>query len=94
MFFLAYKLGSVMLGMELQPVEMDLSWHWFTSILVQIWQPLLFGCLILGIVSSAVGYFVINTLWRKGVKSRWAERSQRRHENRKNKKAAKDILKP
>lgn len=82
MFFFAYKLGSVMLGMELQPVEMNLSWHWFSSILGQIWQPLLFGCLILGIVSSAVGYFTINTLWRKGVRERWRERSDRRKKNR------------
>ncbi len=93
MFYFAYKLGSVMLGMELQTVEMDLSWHWFTSILGQIWQPLLFGCLILAIVSSAVGYFTINTLWRKGVKSRWEERVQRRNEKRKNKQAAKEALK-
>jgi len=89
MFYFAYKLGSVMLGMELQIVEMDLSWHWFTSILGQIWQPLLFGCLILAIVSSAVGYFTINTLWRKGVKSRWKERSRRRSEKRAKREAAK-----
>ncbi|MEH6457799.1 MAG: DUF2062 domain-containing protein [Cocleimonas sp.] len=89
MFYFAYKLGSVMLGMELQIVEMDLSWHWFTSILGQIWQPLLFGCLILAIVSSAVGYFTINTLWRKGVKSRWKERSKRRSEKRAKREAAK-----
>ncbi|MGK0271925.1 MAG: hypothetical protein ACI88H_002591 [Cocleimonas sp.] len=94
MFYFAYKLGSVMLGMELQHVEMDLSWHWFTSILGQIWQPLLFGCLILAIVSSAVGYFTINTLWRKGVKNRWKDRSHRRAERRKEKKIAKDALKP
>ena len=83
MFYFAYKLGSVMLGMELQAVEMDLSWHWFTSILGQIWQPLLFGCLILAIVSSAVGYFTINTLWRKGIRDRWKERSQRRSDKKK-----------
>ncbi len=78
MFYFAYKLGSVMLGMELKAVEMDLSWNWFTSILGQIWQPLLFGCLILAIVSSAVGYFAINTLWRKDVRKSWKRRSKKR----------------
>ncbi|MGK0273310.1 MAG: hypothetical protein ACI88H_003990, partial [Cocleimonas sp.] len=58
------------------------------------WQPLLFGCLILAIVSSAVGYFTINTLWRKGVKNRWKDRSHKRAERRKKKKIAKDALKP
>lgn len=90
MFYFAYKLGSVMLGVELQTVEMDLSWHWFSSTLGQIWQPLLFGCLILAIVSSAVGYFTINTIWRKSVKSRWKQRADIRKakkEERKIKKA-------
>jgi len=89
MFYFAYKLGSVMLGMELQAVEMDLSWHWFTSILGQIWQPLTFGCLILAIVSSAVGYFTINTIWRQGIRARWKERTLRRRERKENKAIAK-----
>lgn len=89
MFYFAYKLGSFMLGMELQVVEIDLSWNWFTSVLGQIWQPLLFGCLLLGIISSAVGYFTINTLWRKGVRSRWQERSQRRIQKKVEREAAK-----
>jgi len=84
MFFFAYKLGSVMLGMELQAVEMDLSWYWFTSILSQIWQPLVFGCLILAIVCSATGYFTINTIWRNGIRSRWKERAIKRRERKEN----------
>ncbi len=78
MFYFAYKLGSVMLGVELESVPMDLSWHWFTSTLGQIWQPLLFGCLMLAIVSSAIGYFTINTLWRKSIKNRWKHRREQR----------------
>ena len=80
MFYFAYKLGSVMLGVELESVPMDLSWEWFSSTLGQIWQPLLFGCLILGIVSSAVGYFTISTLWRKHIKRRWKRRTEARAE--------------
>ncbi len=93
MFYFAYKLGSVMLGMELQVVNVDLSWHLFSSIIGQIWQPLLFGCLILAIVSSAVGYFTINTLWRKGVKNRWKERSHRRIKKKANRETAKTEVK-
>jgi hypothetical protein len=78
MFYFAYKLGSVMLGFDPEPVPMDLSWHWFSTTLNQIWQPLLFGCLILAIVSSATGYFVINTIWRKSVRRRWSHRVEKR----------------
>lgn len=78
MLFFAYKLGSTMLGLEFQMIEMDMNWHWFTSILGQIWQPLLFGCLILAIVCSAIAYFTINTIWRNDVRARWRERSLRK----------------
>lgn len=80
MFYFAYKLGSVMLGVEVESVPMDLSWEWFSSTLGQIWQPLLFGCLILAIVSSAIGFFTINTLWRKNIKHRWKSRIDKRND--------------
>lgn len=80
MFYFAYKMGSVMLGTKMESVPMDLSWHWFSTTLGQIWQPLVFGCLILGIVSSAVGYFTINTIWRKNIRYRWKHRVKLREE--------------
>ncbi len=78
MFYFAYRLGSLLLGIEPQDVPMDLSWEWLTTTLAHIWQPLLFGCLILGILSSAIGYFVINTIWKKNTKKRWQERREAR----------------
>ena len=93
MFYFAYKLGSVMLGLELQTIEMNLSWHWFSSMMGQIWQPLVFGCLILAIVSSAIGYFTINTLWRKGVKNRWEERTHERRERNSERRKVKETIK-
>lgn len=93
MFYFAYKLGSVMLGIEVVPVPMDLSWQWLTTTLGQIWQPLFFGCLILGIVSSALGYFIINTLWRKSIRSRWKERVKERRIKRKEKAMSREVKK-
>jgi uncharacterized protein (DUF2062 family) len=93
MFYFAYKLGSVMLGMQLESVAMDLSWTWLTSTLGQIWQPLLFGCLLLGILSSAIGYFAINTLWRKNIRARWKLRRQKREAKYAKSKMMKEIKK-
>jgi len=78
MFYFAYKLGSVVLGVELQTVPMDLGWEWFSTTLGQIWQPLLFGCLMLGIISSALGYFTIHSIWRKNIRRRWKDRKEAR----------------
>ncbi len=93
MFYFAYKLGGVMLGVELESVPMDLSWEWLSSTLGQIWQPLLFGCLILAIVSSAIGYFTVNTLWRKGVRNRWKQRTEKREAKNAKKAMMKEIKK-
>lgn len=92
MFYFAYKLGSFLLGMDTEAVSMDLSWEWFTTVLGEIWQPLLFGSLILGVLSSILGYFSINLLWRKSIKSRWKDRKECRAA-RKAKKAMEKELK-
>jgi hypothetical protein len=78
MFYFAYRLGGLMLGIEPQDVPMDLSWEWLTNTLAHIWEPLLFGCLILGIISSVAGYFFINTIWRKNIRKRWKDRKEER----------------
>lgn len=78
MFYFAYKLGSFLLGMEPESVPMDLSWAWFTTTLGQIWQPLLFGSLLLGLFSAMLGYLGIHIVWRKSVKNRWRERAETR----------------
>lgn len=92
MFYFAYKLGSMMLGMEPQSVPMDLSWEWLTTTLGQIWQPLLFGCLILAILSSIAGYLFIHVIWRKNTRKRWQDRKEAR-DIRKAKKAMKKKIK-
>lgn len=80
MFYFAYKLGSVMLGLEIQSMPMNMSWDWFSTTAGQIWQPIIFGSLTLAIVSSATAYFTINTLWRKSIKARWKHRQKMREE--------------
>ncbi len=92
MFYFAYRLGSLMLGIEPQDVPMDLSWEWLTTTLGYIWQPLLFGCLILGIISSATGYFLINSLWKKNIKKRWQDRREK-HTAKKAKRAMEKKIK-
>ena len=78
MFYFAYRLGGLLLGIEPQQVPMDLSWEWLTNTLTYIWQPLLFGCLILGIISSVTGYFLIDSIWKKNIKKRWQDRQKER----------------
>ncbi len=92
MFYFAYKLGGMILGIDPQTVSMNLGWHWFTTTLGQIWKPLLFGCFMLGIISSAVGYFTIHSIWRQSIRRRWKDRKEAR-EARKAKRAMEKEIK-
>lgn len=63
-YYLAYKLGSVLLHEPLQKFSFEFSMHWMTETLIHIWQPLMAGCLLLGISASAIGYVSVRILWR------------------------------
>jgi len=78
MFYFAYRLGSFLLGVDVESVSMDMSWQWFATTFSVIWRPILFGSLILGIISSMAGYLTIHLLWRKSIKQRWDDRVERR----------------
>ena len=93
MFYFAYKLGSFLLGMEPESVPMDLSWNWFTTTLEHIWQPLIFGSLILGVISAMLGYLTIQFAWRKSTRRRWKDRAEARAANKAKRAMEKEIKK-
>ena len=64
-FFYSYKLGSILFGLEENQItsiipENTTIIEWFNTIFLNIWEPLLIGCLILGLISSSITYFLIN----------------------------------
>jgi len=64
MYYFAYRLGSGILGWELQPFAFELSFDWVTHTFVNIWQPMLLGSILLGGAAALVGYLVLDILWR------------------------------
>lgn len=77
-FFIAYKLGAMIVGVPLQPIEFELSFHWLNYRLEAIWRPFLLGCLLCGLFFGSLGYFVINILWRVRVARMLRVRKKRR----------------
>jgi uncharacterized protein (DUF2062 family) len=58
---------------------MEMSFEWLTNTFVNIWQPLLLGCLLLGTASATLAYVALDLVWRSSLgqyKSR--KRRQRR----------------
>lgn len=78
LFFIAYKIGALILDMPVVEMDFHLSYAWLTSQLGHIWQPFLLGCLVCGLFCGCVGYFVISLAWRWRVSVHWRERKRKR----------------
>ncbi|KHD11475.1 hypothetical protein PN36_18570 [Candidatus Thiomargarita nelsonii] len=77
-FYLAYKLGAMLLGLPTQAIELDFSPEWVFHTLANIWQPLLLGCFVLGAISALIGYWLVIFLWRLQVTRLWQIRRANR----------------
>lgn len=66
-FYFAYVVGTWFLGVPVREVEFEISLAWLGAELGAIWKPFLLGCLICGLVSSALGYATMRGLWRLTV---------------------------
>jgi len=78
MYFLAYRLGFHLLGLEPQPFQFEMSMAWVSESLGTIWQPLVLGCLLLGSALSLVGYVSLDLLWRASIAEYLAKKREKR----------------
>lgn len=79
MFYMAYRLGAAMLGIQPKGFEFQLSFSWLIETLSEIWQPFLTGCVVMGIISSGLGYLAVRLYWRWHI---YRALQKRRHKNR------------
>jgi uncharacterized protein (DUF2062 family) len=78
MFYFAYKLGSWIVGVAPTEFSFELSVAWLTHELQAIWLPFLVGCFTLAAISSVLGYFLIDWIWRYSVLSRRSSKRRTR----------------
>ena len=74
MFYFAYLIGARILGHTPVAMKFELTWEWLTTSLSQAWQPFFLGLGIVAIISSTIGYFFIQILWRINVIRRFKKR--------------------
>lgn len=79
-FFMAYKVGALLIDVPVTEMDFEFSFFWLGNSLATVWKPFLLGCLICGLFSGSLGYFVISMLWRWRVAQRWHARKRRRAE--------------
>jgi len=73
-FYLAYLVGSTVLGTSMTAFEFELSWAWLMQSLTTIGPAFLLGCAICSVVAGLVGYFSLDLVWRWSVIRAWEER--------------------
>jgi len=67
MYYFAYRFGRGLLNTPLREFEFELSWDWVTHTFVTIWQPMLLGCVILGMAVAILGYVILDLFWRSSI---------------------------
>ncbi len=77
LFYAAYELGGWVLSTPPTAISLQFSWEWFLEEFPNFWQPLLVGCLLLGVVCGGIGYITMQLFWRWQVVRNWEKRKQR-----------------
>lgn len=64
-FYVCYRVGAWFLGTTALQTGKDFkpSIEWLLDQLAIIWQPLVTGSLLIGAISSVLGYFLVQLLW-------------------------------
>ncbi len=78
-YFATYKLGARLLQLQPREFDIEMSWQWFASEFLIIWQPLVLGSFIASLFFGCMGYVVIQWSWRWHVVQRWQERKKKHH---------------
>ena len=82
-YYFCYRLGRFLLQ---QPANNDFQFEWsitwFTSGLIDVWQPFVLGCLTMSVVTSLFGYFLMRLYWRYSVIFQHRERRKRTVNNK------------
>ncbi len=78
MFYGCYLVGEWILGETGHDFAFEPSWDWLVQSLSTIGPTFLFGCLVVSVISSIIGFFGINWLWRYSVAKAWKMRQLER----------------
>lgn len=77
-FYSAYLVGAWILQVPVPDIEFEFTAKWLMDELGLIWQPLVLGSLVVGIVSAVLGNMLVRVLWRLHVIKNWKERKARK----------------
>ena len=64
LYYMAYRLGALVLGQPVGTFAFEPNWDWLQNGLGVFWKPFLVGCLICSVVGGFLAYRLLELLWR------------------------------
>ncbi len=77
-FYFCYRIGAAILNIRTDDFNFELSLDWLLTGMLEIWQPFLLGCFVVGTVSAVLSYLLAQFLWRYRLWTRIKNRRIRR----------------
>ncbi len=77
-FYGAYRVGAWILGRTPSAISFEPSVEVFMAQVAEVWQPLLLGCLVCGLLSGLIAYALVWRIWGWQVITRWEQRKRLR----------------
>lgn len=78
MLYFQYRLGMMVLGERLRESMFEPTLQWFWMELSRIWQPLLLGSVLCGLLTALAGYGFIHLIWRMNIRRHLRRRKEKR----------------
>lgn len=69
-YYAAYRVGALILGVPPGQFAFELSWNWLQTGLGSLWKPFLLGCLVCGVLGGYLAYRLLELAWRYSTVNR------------------------
>ena len=79
-YFFSYQVGAYIMELPVSDQAFTMSWGWFATEFIAIWQPLLLGCFLLGTIAAILAILLVRLCWRIMVLRSWAKRQQTKND--------------
>ena len=76
-FYLAYRIGAIILDIPIEAFPDELSWTWLSEEITLRWKPLALGSLIMALLVSSTVYLLVSVAWHVSTIRRYRQRHSR-----------------